>query len=388
MSLIFLSIGERKMIYNLVATTPMGIESIVAKEVQELGYETKVENGRVYYSGDKRAIVRSNIWLRCADRVKIVVASFPAYTFEELFEKTKAIDWQNYLPEDAKFPVDGRSHKSKLFSVSDCQSIVKKAIVEKMKKVYNVSGWLKETGARYRLEIIMLNDIATILLDTSGDGLHKRGYREKQGVAPLKETLAAAMVKLTNWNGETPFYDLFCGSGTLLIEAAMMAQNMAPGISRNFDFEKWHWIPKRLVEEERERAENLIDYDKELELYGSDLDPKIIETAQNNIEEVGLAGVISLKQMNVYDFVAKQEVACIIANPPYGERLGEKQEVEKMYKFLGQELKDKKYWSLYLLTSHKKFEHLYGKKATKRRKLFNGSIECTYYQYWGEKKKK
>ena len=216
--------------FNLVATTPMGIEAIVAKEVQELGYETKVENGRVFYSGDKRAIVRSNLWLRCADRVKIVVAQFPAYTFEELFEKTKEIEWDKYLPVDAKFPVDGRSHKSTLFSVSDCQSIVKKAIVEKMKKSYGVTGWLTETGARYRLEIIMLNDIATILLDTSGDGLHKRGYRAKQGTAPLKETLAAAMVKLTNWKGETPLYDLFCGSGTLLIEAAMAAQNMAPGI--------------------------------------------------------------------------------------------------------------------------------------------------------------
>ena len=307
--------------FNLVAATPMGIEAIVAKEVQELGYETKVENGRVYYSGDKRAIVRSNLWLRCADRVKIVVAQFPAYTFEELFEKTKEIEWDKYLPVDAKFPVDGRSHKSTLFSVSDCQSIVKKAIVEKMKKSYGITGWLTETGDRYRLEIIMLNDIATILLDTSGDGLHKRGYRAKQGTAPLKETLAAAMVKLTNWKGETPLYDLFCGSGTLLIEAAMAAQNMAPGINRNFDF------------------------------------------------------------------VAKKETGCVIANPPYGERLGEKKEVEAMYKFLGTELKNKKHWSLYLLTSHKMFEHLYGKKATKRRKLFNGSIECTYYQYWGEKLK-
>lgn len=371
--------------YNLVATSPMGLESIVAKEVQELGYETKVENGRIYYSGDKRAIVRSNLWLRCADRVKIVVAKFPAYTFEELFEKTKAIEWDKFLPEDANFPVDGRSHKSKLFSVSDCQSIVKKAIVEKMKKSYGVTGWLKETGARYRLEIIMLNDEATILLDTSGDGLHKRGYRTKQGTAPLKETMAAAMVKLTNWTGETPFYDLFCGSGTLLIEAAMIAQNIAPGINRKFDFEKWHWIPKKLVEEERNKAEELIDYDKELELYGSDIDPKMIETAKNNAEEIGLSGVIEFKQMTVYDFVAKKETGCIIANPPYGERIGEKQEVEKMYKFLGEALKDKKYWSLYLLTSYKMFEHIYGKKATKRRKLFNGSIECTYYQYWGER---
>ncbi|AME09334.1 RNA methyltransferase [Gemella sp. oral taxon 928] len=371
--------------YNLVATTPMGIEAIVAKEVQELGYETKVENGRVYYSGDKRAIVKSNLWLRCADRVKIVVAQFPAYTFEELFEKTKEIEWDKYLPVDAKFPVDGRSHKSTLFSVSDCQSIVKKAIVEKMKKSYGITGWLAETGARYRLEIIMLNDIATILLDTSGDGLHKRGYRAKQGTAPLKETLAAAMVKLMNWKGETPLYDVFCGSGTLLIEAAMLAQNMAPGINRNFDFEKWPWIPKALVDEERNNAEEAIDYEKELELYGSDIDPKMIATAENNAEEIGLVGVINFKQMSVYDFVVKKEAGCVIANPPYGERLGEKKEVEAMYKYLGEALKDRRYWSLYLLTSNKKFEYLYGKKATKRRKLFNGSIECTYYQYWGEK---
>lgn len=373
--------------YNLVATSPMGIEAIVAKEVQELGYETKVENGRIYYSGDKRAIVRSNLWLRSADRVKIVVAKFNAYTFEELFEKTKAIEWDKYLPVDANFPVDGRSHKSKLFSVSDCQSIVKKAIVEKLKKSYNIVGWLKETGPRYRLEIIMLNDEATILLDTSGDGLHKRGYRGKQGAAPLKETLAAAMVKLTNWKGDTPFYDLFCGSGTLLIEAAMIAQNMAPGINRNFDFEKWIWMPKQLVKEERNKAEEVIDYDKKLEMYGSDIDPKIIEVAKKNAEEIGLGDIIEFKQMSVYDFVVKKEAGCVIANPPYGERLGDKKEVENMYKFLGTTLKNQKYWSLYLLTSNKKFEHLYGKQATKRRKLFNGSIECTYYQYWGEKLK-
>lgn len=372
--------------YNLVATAPMGLESIVAKEVQDLGYETKVENGRIYYSGDKRAIVKSNLWLRCADRVKIVVAKFPAYSFEELFEKTKEIEWDKYLPEDAKFPVDGRSHKSKLFSVSDCQAIVKKAIVEKMKKVYKVNGWLKETGARYRLEIIMLNDEATILLDTSGDGLHKRGYRANQGIAPLKETMAAAMVKLTNWKGETPFYDLFCGSGTLLIEAAMIAQNMAPGLNRKFDFEKWYWIPKNLIDEEKNKAEELIDYEKELELFGSDIDPKMIETAKNNAEEIGLAGVIEFKQMSVYDFVPKREVGCVIANPPYGERLGERLEVEKMYKYLGEILRNKEYWSLYLLTSYKMFEHIYGKKATKRRKLFNGAIECTYYQYWGNRK--
>ena len=231
----------------------------------------------------------------------------------------------------------------------------------------------------------MLNDIATILLDTSGDGLHKRGYRAKQGTAPLKETLAAAMVKLTNWKGETPLYDLFCGSGTLLIEAAMAAQNMAPGINRNFDFEKWPWMPKALVDEERNKAEEAIDYEKELELYGSDIDPKMIQTAENNAEEIGLAGVIKFKQMSVYDFVVKKEAGCVIANPPYGERLGEKKEVENMYKYLGAALKNQKYWSLYILTSNKMVEHLYGKKATKRRKLFNGSIECTYYQYWGEK---
>ncbi|KXB59023.1 THUMP domain-containing class I SAM-dependent RNA methyltransferase [Gemelliphila asaccharolytica] len=371
--------------YNLVATTPMGLESIVAKEVRELGYETSVENGRVYYKGDKRAIVKSNIWLRCADRVKIVVAKFPAYSFEELFEKTKEIPWEKYLPKNAKFPVDGRSHKSKLFSVSDCQSIVKKAIVEKMKQSYNVKGWLEETGARYRLEIIMLNDEATILLDTSGEGLHKRGYRKNQGTAPLKETLAAAMVKLTNWNGEIPLYDIFCGSGTLLIEAAMLALNIAPGLNRNFDFEKWEMIPEKLVKEEREKAEEQINYDKTLEIYGSDIDPKIIEVATSNAEEVGLSGVIEFKQMNVYDFVIKNEVGAIIINPPYGERLSEKKEVEKMYKFLGENIRKEKKWSLYILTSNKKFEHIYGQKATKRRKLFNGSIECTYYQYWGDK---
>ena len=370
-----------------IASTTMGLESVVKDECLALGFKNiKVFDGRVEFEGNFKDLVKANIYLRCSDRIFIKMAEFKALTYEELFQNIKAINWQDFIDEDGEFPISWVSSvKSKLYSKSDIQRISKKAIVEKMKKSYGVTGWLTETGARYRLEIIMLNDIATILLDTSGDGLHKRGYRAKQGTAPLKETLAAAMVKLTNWKGETPLYDLFCGSGTLLIEAAMAAQNMAPGINRNFDFEKWPWMPKALVDEERNKAEEAIDYEKELELYGSDIDPKMIQTAENNAEEIGLAGVIKFKQMSVYDFVVKKEAGCVIANPPYGERLGEKKEVENMYKYLGAALKNQKYWSLYILTSNKMFEHLYGKKATKRRKLFNGSIECTYYQYWGEK---
>lgn len=371
--------------YQILATTPMGMEAIAAKEVQNLGYETTIENGRVLYKGDARAIVKSNLWLRSADRVKIVVGRFYATTFEQLFDETKNIPWENYISENGSFPVQGRSLKSKLFSVPDCQAIVKKAIVERLKKAHHQQGWLREDGALYKVEVAILKDEVLLTIDTSGAGLHKRGYRLAQGEAPMKETLAAALVLLSNWKGDTPFIDPFCGSGTIAIEAAMIAQNIAPGFNRDFASEEWDIIPRSMYDEERTKAEEVAEYDKEISILASDIDPAMVEIARNNATEVGFGDIIQFKQMNVHDLSLSAEKGAIVGNPPYGERIGERAEVEAMYKYLVELIENNPKWSLYILTSLKTFEILVGKKATKRRKLFNGYIECTYYQYWGEK---
>ncbi|MGG3737009.1 THUMP domain-containing class I SAM-dependent RNA methyltransferase [Aeribacillus pallidus] len=371
--------------YTLVATSAMGIESIVAKEVRLLGYECQVENGKVIFKGDQQAIARSNLWLRTADRVKIIVGEFPARTFEELFEGTKALNWEDYLPVDANFPVQGKSVKSQLFSVSDCQAIVKKAIVERLKQHYKRQAWLEETGALYKIEVALHKDIATLTIDTSGSGLHKRGYRVGQGEAPLKETLAAALVLLTNWTPERPFVDPFCGSGTIPIEAALIGQNIAPGFNRDFISETWEWMNPKIWEEARIEAEDLANYDQPLTIMGTDIDHRMVNIAKDNALEAGLGDIITFKQMQVKDFHTKEDYGVVVGNPPYGERLGERKEVELMYRDMGKTFERYPTWSKYFLTAHENFERFYGKKATKKRKLFNGFIKTDYYQYWGEK---
>lgn len=372
--------------YQLIATAAMGLEALVAKEVRALGYDCQVENGKVTFEGDELAIARSNLWLRTADRIKVKVGEFKALTFDELFEKTKKLPWEQYLPEDAEFPVIGKSVKSKLFSISDCQAIVKKAVVEKLKSHYKRSSWFEETGALYRIEVSLLKDIATITIDTSGTGLHKRGYRAEQGVAPLKETLAAALIMLTNWNPDRPFWDPFCGSGTIPIEAALIGQNIAPGFNREFVSERWGWIPANVWEEARNEAEDMAKYDQALDIFGSDIDHRMISIAQENSFEAGFGDLIQFKQMQVKDLTTKKEYGVIVGNPPYGERLGEKKEVEQMYKEMGHTFEPLDTWSIYILTSNENFEELYGKPATKKRKLFNGFIRTDLYQYWGKKK--
>lgn len=372
---------------KLIATATMGLEAIVAKEVKNLGYENvTVENGRVMFTADRSAICRANLWLRTADRVKLVIGEFKVETFDELFEKTKALPWAEILPENAEFPVIGRSVKSKLFSVSDCQAIVKKAVVESLKKKYH-TNWFPEDGPFYRIEVAIHKDIATLTIDTSGDGLHKRGYRALSNQAPLKETLAAALIQLTNWYPDKPFADPFCGSGTIPIEAALIGQNIAPGFMRDFVSEQWPTVPKKLWDEARMEAEDLAKYDTELEIFGSDIDHRMIELAKNNALEAGLSDVIQFKQMQVTDFRNKQEYGVLVANPPYGERLGEKQAVEKMYQQMGSLFREViPTWSIYILTSNENFEQLYGQKATKKRKLYNGNIKTDFYQYWGPRK--
>ncbi|CAM3449615.1 THUMP domain-containing class I SAM-dependent RNA methyltransferase [Cytobacillus oceanisediminis] len=371
--------------YDLIATTAMGLEALAAKEVRDLGYECEVENGRITFKGDEAAIVRSNLWLRTADRVRIKVGEFKATSFDELFEKTKSLPWENYMPENAEFPVSGKSVKSKLFSVSDCQAIVKKAIVERMRTKYKKTGWLEENGPLFKIEVALHKDVALLTIDASGSGLHKRGYRAGQGEAPLKETLAAALVMLTNWTPDKPFVDPFCGSGTIPIEAALIGQNIAPGFNREFISEAWHWIPEKVWEDARNEAEDLANYDQPLDIAGADIDHRMVKIAEENAFEAGLGELINFKQMQVRDFTTTKEYGVIVGNPPYGERLGEKAAVQRMYAEMGKALAPLDTWSIYILTSDEEFETHFGKPATKKRKLFNGFIRTDYYQYWGKR---
>ncbi|WP_243386671.1 THUMP domain-containing class I SAM-dependent RNA methyltransferase [Bacillus kexueae] len=371
---------------TLIATAAMGLESIVAKEVRDLGYECQVDNGKVTFEAEPLAICRANLWLRTADRIKLKVAEFKATSFEELYEKTKAIDWARFIPETGEFPVIGKSVKSKLASVPDCQRIVKKAVVDKLKKQYKkATEWLDETGSLYRIEVALHKDVATLTIDTSGSGLHKRGFRVGQGDAPLKETMAAALVLLTNWNADRPFVDPFCGSGTIPIEAAMIGQNIAPGFNREFVSESWEWMGASLWDEARNEVEQLAKYDQPLDILGTDIDHRMIHIAKENALEAGFGDMIQFKQMQVKDFTTAKEYGVIVGNPPYGERLGERKEVEMMYRDMGIAFDSLDTWSIYMLTSYQQFEEAYGKKATKKRKLFNGFIRTDYYQYWGKR---
>lgn len=371
--------------YQLIATAAMGLEAIVAKEVRALGYECEVDNGRINFRGDELAIVRSNLWLRTADRIKLVVGEFKATAFDELFERTKALPWEQFLPENAEFPVSGKSVKSKLFSVSDCQAIVKKAIVERLRKHYKKTTWFEENGPLFKIEVSLLKDKALLTIDCSGAGLHRRGYRIGQGEAPIKETLAAALILLTNWTPDRPFVDPFCGSGTLPIEAALIGQNIAPGFNREFISENWGWITAEHWNEGRMEAEDLARYDQPIDIAGTDLDHRMVKIASKNAIEAGFADLLTFKQMQVKDFTTTKEYGVIVGNPPYGERLGDKAAVEKMYHEMGQAFAPYDTWSVYMLTANENFEACYGKPATKKRKLFNGFIKTDYYQYWGKR---
>ncbi|ARU61573.1 RNA methyltransferase [Tumebacillus avium] len=369
--------------FTLIATAPMGLEAIVAREVKNLGYTDVVtENGRVEFQGDESAIARANIWLRSADRVQIKMAEFKATSFEELFQGVKAVDWQQWLPKNAEFPVDGKSQKSQLSSVPACQSIVKKAVVEKMKESYGIE-WFEENGPLYRILVSLNKDIATITLDTSGIGLHKRGYRQLTAQAPLKETLAAAIIDLTRWKPDRPLIDPFCGSGTIPIEAALIGRNIAPGLFRDFSASNWPIVPQRIWDKAREEAKDLAKMDLPLEIIGSDIDPEVLSLANYHIRQAKVSDAIRLKNLPVKALKTESQYGVLVGNPPYGERLGERREVEEMYKELGSVAKHLDTWSVFMLTSNKGFEKFYGKRADKKRKLFNGRIECDLYQYLG-----
>lgn len=373
--------------YNLIATAAAGIEALVGKELRNLGIDCQVENGRARFKGNLETIATANLWLRTADRVKIIVGEFDAFTFDELFEKVKAIAWEDYLPMDAEFPVAGRSIKSKLYSVPDCQSITKKAIVERLREVYHRPArvLLPETGALFQLEVALLKDHVVLTLDTTGPSLFKRGYRLEKGGAPLKENMAAALVMLTNWRKDRPFYDPVCGSGTLCIEAALIGHNIAPGFNRDFACEAWDWFDAAVFDKVRSAADEAADYDIELDIAGSDINGRMIEIAQANAEEIGLGDSIQFKQQAVKDFKTEKDYGVIVANPPYGERLGEEEQVRVLYREMGEVFRPLKTWSKYILTSDLAFEEFYGAKATKKRKLYNGAIRTDLFQYWGER---
>ncbi|AEI40131.1 THUMP domain-containing class I SAM-dependent RNA methyltransferase [Paenibacillus mucilaginosus] len=367
---------------ELIATAPMGLEAVVAREVRELGYDqVTTENGRVTFKGDLLAIARANLWLRTADRVLVKMGQFEARTFDDLFEGVKALPWPDWIPEDAEFPVEGRSHKSQLSSVPACQGIVKKAVVEKMKLTYGTE-WFRETGGRYVIEVALLNDIATITLDTTGPGLHKRGYRKLVTEAPLKETMAAAMVLLSRWQAERPLYDPFCGSGTIPVEAAMIGWNIAPGLRRTFNSEGWPVIPQELWEQAHDEAYDLVKDDVPLQIMGSDIDPEAIKVAEASAKAAGLAKELRLEVLPVSKIQTRGDYGCIITNPPYGERLGDAREAERAVRQLGSIYAQLPTWSAFILSPGKQLEHYMGRPSDKKRKLFNGRIECNLYQYF------
>ena len=377
--------------FNLVATSAAGLEAIVGREIRDLGIECQVENGKVHFQGDVRTIITTNLWLRAADRIKIVVGEFPARTFEELFQGVYALDWENYLPLGAKFPIaKAKCVKSKLHNEPSVQAISKKAVVKKLQKVYHRPDGvpLQENGAEFKIEVSILKDKATVMIDTTGASLFKRGYRVEKGGAPIKENMAAAIIELSNWYPDKPFIDPTCGSGTFCIEAAMIGMNIAPGFNRDFAFEAWNWVDADLVQQVRDEAEAKADYDIELDISGFDIDGRMIEIAKKNAQEAGLADVIQLKQMRLQDLKTDKINGVIISNPPDGERLLDDKAVDILYNEMGQTFAPLKTWSKFILTSDEQFERKYGSQADKKRKLYNGTLRVDLYQFYGERVKR
>ncbi len=357
-----------------------GLEGLLADEMRRLGLNNvRAENGRVRFDGTEAELAKASISLRCAERILVEVGSFEATTFDRLFEGVKVLPFEKFIPKNAAFPVKGYSINSKLFSVSDCQSIIKKAVVTRLSQEYGLS-WFPEDGEKVQIQFSIMNDIATIYLDTSGEGLHKRGYRPAHVAAPLSETLAAAMVILSRYRGRDDFCDPFCGSGTLAVEAALMAKNRAPGLHRSFAAEDWSCIDRkvwRLAREEALAREFKGDY----RIFASDIDPNAVEIAKKNAELAGVRDVICFEVADATKFSRKTDRGVIVTNPPYGERIMEKREAEELYAAFGKAYSASENWSLYLLSSHTEFERTFGRNADKKRKLYNGMIKCDLYMY-------
>lgn len=371
--------------YELIAPCHFGLEAVLKREIYDLGYEiTRVEDGRVTFTGDAEAICRANLFLRTAERVLIQVGRFTAVTFDELFEQTKALPWEEYLPKDARFWVKKASSiKSKLFSSSDIQSIVKKAVVERLKGSYHVR-WFEEDGADYPLRVFLMKDEVTVTIDTTGASLHKRGYRTMAGAAPLSETLAASLIMLTPWHADRILVDPFCGSGTFPIEAAMMAANIAPGMNREFLSQEWSSIvTKKLWYEAMEEADELVDTHVETAIQGYDIDESVIAVARENARRASVEHLIHFQRRPVAKLRHLKKYGFLITNPPYGERLEDKKDLPQLYRQIGEAYAGLEDWSMYLITSYEDAERYIGRKADKNRKLYNGMIRTYFYQFLG-----
>lgn len=373
--------------FDLVVPCHFGMEAVTKREIYNLGYEiTHVEDGRVTFAGDAEAVCRANIFLRSAERVLLQVGRFPATTFDELFEGIRALPWEDYIPKDGKFWVTKASSiKSRLFSPSDIQSIAKKAMVERMKQSYRLD-WFPEDGAAYPVRIFLLKDEVMVTIDTSGESLHRRGYRLLSSRAPLTETLAAALILLTPWKRDRILVDPFCGSGTFPIEAAMMAANIAPGMNREFTAEKWtNLIPRQLWYETVEEARELVDTDFEVDIQGYDIDAEVVKAARENARRAGVDGLIHFQQRAVADLHHPKKYGFLITNPPYGERLEDKEHLPQLYRQIGEAYAGLNDWSLYMITSYEDAERYIGRKADKNRKIYNGMIKTYFYQFMGPK---
>ncbi|MBR5474665.1 MAG: class I SAM-dependent RNA methyltransferase [Lachnospiraceae bacterium] len=374
-------------IFELIAPCHFGLEAVCKREILDLGYEvTKVEDGKVTFEGDAEAICRANVFLRTAERVLLKVGSFKAYSFEELFEKTKALPWEEFIPEDGKFWVTkATSVKSQLFSPSDIQSIMKKAMVMRMKEHYGVD-WFPETGASFPVRVSFLKDEATVCLDTTGESLHRRGYRRLTSKAPITETLAAALLMLTPWRPDRILVDPFCGSGTFPIEAAMIAANIAPGMNRSFTAMQWdELIPREEWDGVLEEAREMVDLDVDVDIQGYDADPDIVKAARENAKLAGVEKLIHFQHRPVEALRHPKKYGFIVTNPPYGERLEEKEALPALYQTIGERYQGLDSWSMYLITSYEDTEKYIGRKADKNRKIYNGMMKTYFYQFMGPK---
>lgn len=377
--------------FNLVATAAAGLEAVVGREVRALGIDCQVDNGKVYFDGDIKTIAKTNLWLRSADRVKIIVGRFPARTFEELFQGVFKLDWENYLPLGATFPIaKAKCVKSKLHNEPSVQAITKKAVVKKLQKVYHRPEGvpLQEIGAEYKIEVSILKDQATIMIDTTGSSLFKRGYRVDKGGAPIKENMAAAILELSNWYPDKPLVDPTCGSGTFCIEAALIGKNIAPGLKRSFAFEQWEWVDKAVLASVRAEAKKAINETVELDISGFDIDTRMVEIAKENAKAAGVDDIVTFKQMRLQDFRTDKIGGVIISNPPYGERLLDDKAVDILYNEMGETFAPLKTWSQFILTSDEQFETKFGRQADKKRKLYNGTLRVDLYQFFGQRVKR
>ena len=366
--------------HKLCVPCLLGLEGPIAEELRRMDMDgVSAENGRVFFSGGDEAIARANICLRIGERVLIELGSFEALSFEQLFQGTRALPWESLIPADGAFPVKGYSLNSKLFSISDCQKIIKKAIVERLKSVYGIE-WFPETGGLYQVQFSIMKDQVSLCIDTSGEGLHKRGYRPAHNAAPLKETMAAAMVTLSRYRGRDDFCDPFCGSGTIPIEAALIAKNRAPGLYRRFAAMSWKNLDGRLWDRERERARSL-EFNGSYNILGSDIDGHALELARENARRAGVADIIRFEKADARSFDRQTQRGVIVTNPPYGQRIMEQKEAEDLYRDFGRAYAKSSNWQLYLLSAHTEFERCFGRPADKKRKLYNGMIKCDLFMY-------